>query len=66
MKRIQKKSRILNEDNQNENNKLSPEELKELLAKRVPKKKIRCRNWPNCKDITCKYIHPTERVSLFF
>ena len=47
-------------------NKLTPEEQKEYLAKRVPTKKVRCKNWPNCKDPTCIFAHPTETVSIFF
>lgn len=43
--------------------KLSPEEQKEMLEKRVPKKKVRCKKWPNCKDPNCEYAHPTETVS---
>ena len=43
--------------------KLSPEEQKEILSKRVATKKIRCKNWPNCTDPTCTYSHPTETVS---
>ena len=47
-------------------NKLTPEEQKEVLAKRVATKKIRCKNWPNCKDPTCIFAHPTETVSIYF
>ena len=43
--------------------KLSPEEQKEVLSKRVATKKVRCKNWPNCTDPTCTYSHPTETVS---
>ena len=43
--------------------KLSPEEQKEILSKRIPTKKIRCKNWPNCNDPNCIYTHPTETVS---
>jgi hypothetical protein len=46
-------------------NKMTPEEQKEKLAKRVPTKKIRCKNWPACKDPTCVFSHPTETVSIF-
>ena len=45
--------------------KLTPEEQKEVLAKRVPTKKVRCKNWPNCNDPTCIYSHPTETVRKF-
>ena len=44
--------------------KLSPEEQKDILDKRVASRKIRCKNWPNCKDPNCIYAHPTETVSL--
>ena len=47
-------------------NKLTPEEQKEILAKRVATKKVRCKNWPNCKDPNCIYAHPTETVSIIF
>ena len=47
-------------------NKLTPEEQKEFLAKRVATKKVRCKNWPNCKDPTCIFAHPTETVSIYF
>ncbi len=46
--------------------KLTPEEQKEILDKRVATKKVRCKNWPNCKDPTCIFAHPTETVSIFF
>ena len=46
-------------------NKLSPEEQKDLLSKRVATKKVRCKNWPNCKDPNCIYAHPTETVRIF-
>lgn len=45
-------------------NNLTPEQQKEFLAKRVPTKKVRCKNWPNCKDPTCIFAHPTETVSI--
>ena len=38
-------------------------ELVEALSQRVAQKKIRCKNWPNCKDLNCIYAHPTETVS---
>ena len=44
-------------------NELNPEEQKDLLSQRVAEKKIRCKNWPNCKDPNCIYAHPTETVS---
>ena len=47
-------------------NKLSPEEQKDILSKRVATKKVRCKNWPNCKDPNCIYAHPTETVSIYF
>ena len=34
------------------------------MAKRVATKKVRCKNWPNCKDPNCIYAHPTETVSI--
>ena len=43
-------------------NKLSPEEQKKILEKRVATKKIRCKNWPSCKDPNCIFAHPTETV----
>lgn len=44
---------------------LTPEEQKAILSKRVSEKKIRCKNWPNCKDPNCIFAHPTETVSNF-
>ena len=44
-------------------NKMTPEEQKKILEKRVATKKIRCKNWPACKDPNCIYAHPTETVS---
>jgi len=44
--------------------KLSPEEQKEKLSKRVATIKVRCINWPNCTNPTCAYSHPTETVSV--
>ena len=29
------------------------------------KKKIRCKNWPQCKDANCEYTHPTETCPYF-
>ena len=29
------------------------------------KKKIRCKNWPQCKDPNCEYTHPTETCPYF-
>ena len=46
-------------------NKLSKEEQNEILSKRVATKKVRCKNWPNCKDPNCIYAHPTETVRIF-
>ena len=46
-------------------NKLTPDEQKDVLAKRVATKKIRCKNWPNCKDPTCIFAHPTQTVSIY-
>ena len=46
-------------------NKLTPEEQKEVLAKRVATKKVRCKNWPNCKDPNCIFSHPTQTVSIY-
>ena len=46
--------------------KLNQEEQKEILSKRVPTKKIRCKNWPNCNDPNCIYSHPTETVNINF
>ena len=45
---------------------MSKEEQNEILAKRVATKKVRCKNWPNCKDPNCIYAHPTETVSIYF
>lgn len=45
--------------------KMNPEEKKETLEKRVAEYKVRCKNWPNCTNPTCKYSHPSEQVSLF-
>lgn len=42
--------------------KLTPEEQKDILNKRIPSKKVRCKNWPGCKDPSCIYAHPTETV----
>ena len=44
-------------------NKLSQEEQKEILSKRIPVKKVRCKNWPNCNDPNCIFTHPTETVN---
>lgn len=46
-------------------NKMTPEEQKKILEKRVATKKVRCKNWPSCKDPNCIFAHPTETVSLF-
>ena len=46
--------------------KLTPEEQKEILNKRIPSKKVRCKNWPNCKDPSCIFAHPTETVISFY
>ena len=46
-------------------NKMTLEEQKKILEKRVATKKIRCKNWPACKDPTCVFSHPTETVSIF-
>ena len=43
---------------------MSQEEQKQILEKREAKKKVRCKNWPNCKDPNCIYAHPTETVSI--
>ena len=43
--------------------KMSPEEQKKILEKRVATKKVRCKNWPSCKDPNCIFAHPTETVS---
>ena len=43
--------------------KMTKEEQKEVLSKRVATWKVRCKNWPNCNDPTCIYSHPTEQVS---
>jgi len=29
------------------------------------KKKIRCKNWPNCKNDKCEYLHPSETCQYF-
>ena len=46
-------------------NKMSPEEQKKILNKRVATKKVRCKNWPACKDLNCIFAHPTETVCLY-
>ena len=46
--------------------KMSKEEQNEILSKRVATKKVRCKNWPNCKDPNCIYAHPTQTVSINF
>ena len=43
---------------------MTPEEQKSILEKREAKKKIRCKNWPNCKDPNCQYTHPTQTVRI--
>ena len=43
---------------------MTPEEQKSILEKREAKKKIRCKNWPNCKDPNCEYTHPTQTVRI--
>ena len=45
---------------------MTPEEQKSILEKREAKKKIRCKNWPNCKDPNCEYTHPTQTVRINF
>ena len=45
---------------------MTPEEQKSILEKREAKKKIRCKNWPNCKDPNCEYTHPTQTVRIIF
>ena len=50
--------------NLEEFSKLSPEEQKKILEKRVATKKIRCKNWPSCKDPNCIFAHPTETVRI--
>ena len=47
-------------------NKMKPEEQKQILDKRVAIKKVRCKNWPGCKDPNCIFTHPTETVSLLY
>ena len=44
-------------------NKMTPEEQKKILEKRVATKKVRCKNWPGFKDPNCIFAHPTETVS---
>jgi hypothetical protein len=43
-------------------NKMNEEEQKVFLEKRVASKKVRCKNWPGCKNPTCEYTHPTQTV----
>ena len=43
---------------------MTPEEQKKILEQRVATKKVRCKNWPGCKDPNCIYSHPTETVSI--
>ena len=50
--------------NLEEFSKLSPEKQKKILDKRVATKKIRCKNWPSCKDPNCIFAHPTETVRI--
>ena len=50
--------------NLEEFSKLSPEEQKKILDKRVATKKVRCKNWPSCKDPNCIFAHPTETVRI--
>jgi hypothetical protein len=63
-KRIQKKKKNLIDVEAF--NKMSKEEQNEILSKRVATKKVRCKNWPNCKDPNCIYAHPTQTVSINF
>jgi hypothetical protein len=46
-------------------NKMNEEEQKVFLEKRVPTKKVRCKNWPGCKNPTCEYTHPTQTCPHF-
>ena len=45
---------------------MTPEEQKKILDQRVATKKVRCKNWPGCKDPNCIYSHPTETVSIYY
>ena len=52
----------------NENNGVETQNQNQMqeetkLEERVATKKIRCKNWPACKDPNCIYAHPTETVS---
>ena len=46
-------------------NNMTKEEKNEFLEKRVASKKVRCKNWPNCKDPVCEYVHPKETCPYF-
>ena len=46
-------------------NKMTQEEQKKILDSRIASKKVRCKNWPSCKDPNCIFAHPTETVSLY-
>ena len=41
--------------------------INELFGKqgRINESKTRCRHWPNCKNITCRYAHPKENCPKF-
>ena len=36
--------------------------LKQNISNNFCDKKIKCRNWPNCRLQDCHFYHPTETV----
>jgi len=42
-----------------------PQNPEENAAQQTGKFKVRCRNWPNCKNEACIYHHPTENCKFF-
>ena len=60
-------SEVKNNPQQQEQEKGPKEEHTETDNKEgeAHKKKIRCKNWPQCKDPNCEYSHPTEACPYF-
>lgn len=58
------------DDNQlklgNEENKIAKEASNKGEEGDGQKKKVRCKNWPNCKEAGCEYSHPTQTVLMLF